>query len=477
MNKIERAFIFIFELTIAAGNFFLVYYFLKHFNLFYHLDFFASKDMIEAPQSWNYYKYFFLTAMVIWISLLWRRREHQNLNVQSYKATARHLMAKGLLFLFLFTSVSFLLKFAFLSRMFIFVYTATSIVWLIMARWIILNHAQAAFKKGHGIRHILLVGTGRRAQEFISHVAKHTEWGYRLIGLLDRDPKMKGEAIAGYRVIGTLEELPDILEKEVIDEIFFIAPQTWLEDVRKCILYCEAVGVPATISTELFDFEIASKTPKSLEGKTYLTIETRVPKGWRLFLKRVFDIFVSAFFLILTSPILLGVSIAVKLSSPGPVFFKQVRSGRNGRRFMLYKFRSMGVDAEEKLAGLQNKNEMTGPVFKITNDPRVTRVGKFLRKTSLDEFPQFWNVFKGDMSIVGPRPPLPAEVEKYEPWQRRRLSMKPGITCIWQISGRNAIDFEKWMDMDLRYIDNWSLGFDFKILSLTANAVFSGTGK
>jgi len=477
MTKIQRIFTFILELTIVSTNFFLVYFFLRHLTLFYNLDLIVDKKVFAAPQSLNLYAPAFALAVLTWIFLLWRREEHQHLNVAGYGMTARHLAVKGFLFLFFFTSAAFVLKFGFLSRSFILIYAVSCIGWLILTRWMILYRTKEALKKGQHARHVLLVGTGRRAQEFISHTAKHKEWGYRLIGLLDIDAKMKGESIAGFEVIGTLHDLPDILEREVVDEVFFITPQTWLEEVRKCILYCEAVGIPATISTELFDFEIASKVPKLLEGKTYLTIETRVPRGWGLFLKRFFDICVSVSFLILTAPILLAVACAVKWTSPGPVFFRQVRSGRNGRRFYLYKFRSMGIDAESKLAELKDKNEMTGPVFKISNDPRITTVGKFLRKTSLDEFPQFWNVLKGDMSVVGPRPPLPSEVEKYEPWHRRRLSMKPGITCIWQVSGRNGVDFEKWMEMDLRYIDNWSLRFDFKILSLTANAVFAGTGK
>lgn len=477
MTKIQRAGTFLLELAIVSINFFCVYFLLRHFKLFYHLDLITEKEIIASPQTWHLYFQVFVLVSVIWIFLLWRREEHQHFNVESYGVTARHLLVKGLLFFVIFTSVSFILKFGFLSRMFIVVYTASSIAWLTLTRWMILYRTKESLKKGHDVRHILLVGTGRRAQEFMSHVAKHTEWGYRIIGLLDCDLKMKGESIAGHLVVGILEDLPDILEREVVDEVFFITPRDWLENVRKCILYCEAVGVPATISTELFDFEIAFKVPKTLEGKTYLTIETCGPKGWGLLLKRIFDIFVSATFLILTSPIFLIVACAIRLTSSGPIFFRQVRSGRNGRRFYLYKFRSMGINAEDKLAELQHKNEMTGPVFKITNDPRVTKIGKFLRKTSLDEFPQFWNVLKGDMSVVGPRPPLPSEVEKYEPWHRRRLSMQPGITCIWQISGRNGVDFEKWMEMDLRYIDNWSLGFDLKILSLTANAVFAGTGK
>jgi len=170
-------------------------------------------------------------------------------------------------------------------------------------------------------------------------------------------------------------------------------------------------------------------------------------------------------------------ALAIKITSPGgPIIFRQKRSGMNGRVFTLYKFRTMVPNAEALKASLEAKNEMDGPVFKIRNDPRVTRVGRILRKLSIDELPQLWNVLRGDMSIVGPRPPIPAEVERYERWQRRRLSMRPGITCIWQVSGRNNVDFKRWMEMDLEYIDNWSLALDFKILLKTIPAVLSSRG-
>lgn len=465
------------DLAAVSVNFFLVYFFLKNVSPAYPCDFITSADIIKSPGSLELYLDAYFTAVLIWAVIFHWRRAYRDLYTQTYGMAARQLIGIGLIFTFIFTSACFLLKFAFLSRVFLLLYAVTSVLWLIVIHGFFLHGLIRARKAGDDIRYIILAGSGRRAQEFISHLAKNKEWGYRLIGILDIEPPMKGEKVAGYPVIGTLQDLPDILEKQVVDEVFFITPRNWLEEVRKCILYCEAVGVPATISTDLFDLEIASAFPKKLEGKTYLTVETQSPKGWELLIKRVFDICVSASVLIITSPILLIVACAVKWTSPGPVFFKQIRSGKNGRRFYLYKFRSMVANAEAQLAELKDKNEMSGPVFKMTHDPRITKVGKFLRKTSLDEFPQFFNVLKGDMSVVGPRPPLPAEVEKYEPWQRRRLSLKPGITCIWQVSGRNQIDFEQWMDMDLRYIDNWSLWLDVKILFLTGFAMINGSGK
>jgi len=204
---------------------------------------------------------------------------------------------------------------------------------------------------------------------------------------------------------------------------------------------------------------------------------TRTPSdALALGVKRAFDVVISAAVLVVLSPLFAAIALAIRIDSPGPIFFKQRRIGQSGRVFEVLKFRSMFRDAEGRLEALRAHNEMSGPVFKMANDPRVTKVGRLLRRTSLDEFPQFWNVLKGEMSIVGPRPPIPSEVRQYKRWQRRRLSMKPGITCIWQISGRNDIDFERWMELDLQYIDEWSLWGDIEIFFKTIPAVLSSRG-
>jgi exopolysaccharide biosynthesis polyprenyl glycosylphosphotransferase len=209
----------------------------------------------------------------------------------------------------------------------------------------------------------------------------------------------------------------------------------------------------------------------------FVTYMTTPDNYTGLKMKSGFDFFFSLIVVLLVSPIFVLIAIAIKLDDGGPVFFKQERVGLNGRRFYCYKFRTMVADAEELKASLMGQNEQEGPVFKITMDPRVTRVGRFLRKTSLDELPQFINVIRGEMSVVGPRPPIPSEVEKYKRWQIRRLSMKPGITCIWQVSGRNDIPFEEWMRLDMQYIDNWSLAQDALLILKTVKVMLIGTGK
>jgi exopolysaccharide biosynthesis polyprenyl glycosylphosphotransferase len=212
------------------------------------------------------------------------------------------------------------------------------------------------------------------------------------------------------------------------------------------------------------------------EGWSALSFRSTPNHGEALVAKRVMDVLGAALALLLSTPVLAIVAVAIKLEDRGPVFFGQERSGLYGRTFRMWKFRSMSVDAEAQKGALAGHNEMDGPVFKMRADPRVTRVGRFLRRTSLDEFPQFWNVLRGDMSLVGPRPPLPDEVARYARWQMRRLSMKPGITCIWQVSGRNDVDFDTWMRLDLQYIDAWSLFLDVKLLARTVPAVLRGSG-
>ena len=241
-------------------------------------------------------------------------------------------------------------------------------------------------------------------------------------------------------------------------------------------LLCEERGITARLAINFFPHVIAKTHLEELDGVPLLTFTTTPKNELLLFLRRGFDFLGSLILLIILSPIFLLVTLAIRLDSAGPIVYRQIRCGLNGRKFTLYKFRSMVQGAEVQKEELASYNIMDGPVFKMKNDPRVTRVGKFLRKTSLDELPQLINVLRGDMSFVGPRP-LPAEeVEKIKGWQRRRLSMKPGITGLWQVSGRNQIDFEQWMKLDLEYIDSWSLGLDFKILLRTIFAVLLGKG-
>jgi exopolysaccharide biosynthesis polyprenyl glycosylphosphotransferase len=267
-----------------------------------------------------------------------------------------------------------------------------------------------------------------------------------------------------------------VLQENVLDEVVFAIPRERMPAMEEAILTCEELGVPVRVSLDVVSHGRSRMTVGEVAGVPMLRFSRTPSDSLALAVKRMFDVLASAVALLALAPILAAIALAIKLDSRGPVFFRQRRVGLNGRTFPILKFRSMYVDAEARLEELRARNEMSGPVFKMADDPRVTRVGRFLRRTSLDEFPQFWNVLLGDMSVVGPRPPLPDEVRQYKQWQRRRLSVKPGNTCIWQVSGRNQIDFDQWMELDLEYIDGWSLWRDLHICLRTIPAVLSARG-
>ena len=332
-------------------------------------------------------------------------------------------------------------------------------------------------KKGLNFRRIVVVGD-KSVSSIVKQILIRPEWGYRIIAIIGNGD-LKNEFGDSITVIDPGHiNVDDILENKTIDELIYCKEKPDMEDMESLIYSCSEVGVVFRMYSPFFNM-LANKMHLHYFSTTPLLTFSNTPQDyWSLKLKQLFDIAVSALVIILFSPLFVLISIIIKISTKGPIFFKQKRVGLRGRKFWVYKFRTMVTNAEELKAELHEKNEMDGPVFKISDDPRITMIGKILRKTSLDELPQFFNVFMGDMSIVGPRPPIPEEVKCYERWQLRRLSMKPGITCLWQIMpSRNDVLFEEWMKMDLEYIDNWSLKLDFVIVLKTIRAMFRADGK
>jgi len=326
---------------------------------------------------------------------------------------------------------------------------------------------------------MVIIGTGERAQNFARKVKKTPELGYKIIGFID-DPwsgflKFQGN---GWRHLGGLNDFQEILRKNVIDEVVLSLPvKSHYDKICAIINLCEQQGIIIRFLSDLFDLKIAKSYIDNLDGTPLLTLHTVPVEQWHLVVKRVLDVTVSSIALLLLLPLFILVSVLIKLDSRGPVFFIQERVGLNKRRFKLFKFRTMIQDAEQLRDQLAKLNEVSGPVFKIKNDPRLTRVGKWLRRLSIDELPQLINVFIGDMSLVGPRPlPLVDYNGFNKEWYNRRFSVRPGITCIWQVNGRNNISFERWMELDINYIDNWSLLLDLKIILKTIPAVISCTG-
>jgi exopolysaccharide biosynthesis polyprenyl glycosylphosphotransferase len=282
----------------------------------------------------------------------------------------------------------------------------------------------------------------------------------------------------GHSLVCDLEGLPEFLRANVVDEVVIALPiRSFHADASRVAALCEEQGIILRVPSNIFNLKLAHAGAEELEGDSSVTHYTGVIEGWPVLMKRVLDFCLALAALVVVSPILVLVAALIKITSPGPIFFTQKRIGQNKRKFTIYKFRSMAVDAENQMRQLEHLNELSGPVFKIKRDPRITPVGKFLRQTSIDELPQLINVLKGDMSLVGPRPMSVRDYELFsEDWHRRRFSVRPGITCLWQVNGRNSIPFEKWMELDMQYIDKWSLWLDFKILAKTIPAVLRGSG-
>ncbi len=326
-----------------------------------------------------------------------------------------------------------------------------------------------------GTYDIVVVGSADEVLPFLKILERRQEWGLRVAGVVRPDAETLSP-VGGIRVLGTVSDLPKILMNSKIAQVFMTGRAWDTATLRGVADVCEELGVTFSMDANFLGFSVAQADLLDFDGWGVLSFTSTPRDGDALVVKRVMDVVGSLLALGLTAPLLAVVALAIKLEDGGPVLFRQERSGLYGRTFGMLKFRSMVVDAEARKAQLQHLNEMSGPVFKMDKDPRITRVGHWIRRTSLDEFPQFWNVLRGEMSLVGPRPPIPREVDHYARWQMRRLSMKPGITCIWQVSGRNEVDFETWMKLDLEYIDKWSLFLDLELLLKTLPVVIVGHG-
>jgi exopolysaccharide biosynthesis polyprenyl glycosylphosphotransferase len=331
---------------------------------------------------------------------------------------------------------------------------------------------------GRNLRNMLIIGTNHRAMEFAKKIDSKPALGYRIVGFVDQDWSGISEfRESGYSLTCDLGGLPALLRSTVVDEVVLALPVRSLHShASEIASLCEEQGIMVRLF-DVFDLKSSQSRAEVFEGRPFITHFRGSHEGWPVVVKRAIDIVASLVLLLLISPVLAITAILIKLTSPGPVLFIQKRLGFNKRRFDVYKFRTMVADAEKRITEVEHLNEVSGPVFKIKNDPRITFIGRFLRKTSIDELPQLLNVLKGDMSLVGPRPLPVRDYEGFnEDWQRRRFSVRPGITCLWQIKGRSSIPFEQWMELDLQYIDKWSLWLDLEILLRTIPAVLKGSG-
>ena len=326
---------------------------------------------------------------------------------------------------------------------------------------------------------VIVITMKNRAKRIVKELRQGDDWTVTIAGVIVMDEDMTGRTISNYSVVANKGNMMDYIRREIVDEIYVDVDSRMREELKPMVLQFEDMGITVHLRLEVLDgFKDFNASMGTFNSIPVVTFFNREFDAKDLAIKRVFDLAGSMVGIVLLAVATVIVGPIIKLESPGPIFFKQKRVGKNGRYFYLYKFRSMYVDAEERKSELMAQNEMSGLMFKMDNDPRITKVGKFIRKTSIDELPQFINVLKGDMSLVGTRPPTVNEFNQYEGHHKRRLSMKPGITGMWQAYGRNTVkDFEDVVKMDLNYIDNWSLGLDMKILGKTVVTVFINGGK
>lgn len=325
---------------------------------------------------------------------------------------------------------------------------------------------------------LIIVGSGGRALRLFDEITARRSLQYHVLGFVDSPGHHYVAPAIGERMLGSLDDLESLIARNPVDRVLICLPvSSCFNEIQRAISVCERVGVEVQIDLSDF-FSLSLAKPMFDLGEEFPAMRlTLVTEDYRLVVKRLFDVFAAAGGLVVLAPVLAVCAVLVRMSGPGPVLFTQQRYGYNRRLFSMYKFRSMVADAEQLQASLEGQNEAQGPVFKIRRDPRITPIGRLLRKTSLDELPQLINVLKGDMSIVGPRPMAIRDVQRFnEAWLMRRFSVRPGITCLWQVSGRSDTSFDTWVQLDLAYIDNWSLSLDARILLKTVPAVISGTG-
>lgn len=432
---------------------------------------------LNEGYSFSIKHYFFLAFLIPTLILLL-----QTTNISRIPRTSRY---SSLFFDFVrFTIALFpfvvlfamVLKMEMLSLSVILLYLTLNILVLYIVRIITFRFFKLYRLTGHNFRNVIVIAD-KYSEPIIEKILKNKELGFRILFIVTNSKEIKKRYLGKIKILPDKVNLKKILDVDIIDEVIYSKSEIDRESLTNVVNACEEVGVVFRLQNDLSPIKYRRGTLTHLEEIPMLTImntpSNQLALAWKTLTESIFA-FLTLFFV---SPLLLLIVILIKLDSKGPAIFKQKRVGLRGRQFYIYKFRTMVVNAEELRIKLEEQNEADGPTFKIKQDPRITRIGRFLRKTSLDEVPQLFNVLRGEMSLIGPRPPLPKEVVEYERWQLRRLSVKPGITCTWQIiPNRNDVLFEKWMKLDLNYIDNWSLRNDVGLVFKTIKSVFTNSG-
>jgi len=415
-------------------------------------------------------------ALLAWVAIAWWLEIYEQLDSGHPRVILRDAAKQCVYGALCLVVMEYALRLE-LSRFFVLLFAALAWILLLIFR-LTAGRLSGVLRRGFTRPHYLMVvGTSERARVLARALEASVEYGVRLRGFLSERPESAPPEIAleARYPVYPIHELPSLLREHVIDEIVFAVGSESLAGLEEVFLLCDEEGVRTRIAVDFFPHVNSTISLDQLGSTPLLTFSAAPYDEIRLLVKRVTDMTIAGAALIALSPLMAAIAILIRLTSPGPAIFRQVRCGLNGRQFVFYKFRSMVENAEELKPALAHLNTRE-TAFKIPGDPRQTGVGHYLRKFSIDEWPQLWNVLRGDMSLVGPRPAVPSEVERYKRWQRRRLRMRPGLTCLWAVCGRDQVDFEAWMKMDMQYIDNWSLALDWNILLRTIPRVLTGHG-
>lgn len=426
----------------------------------------------------SYYLWILPLVIALWLAVGWVTGLYREPGEETFRRTVYAALKVSLVSSVLLFALIFLSKFPYISRTLLALYVGVEFLLMVLLRLAL----PAILGRLGGLRHFLLVGDSPDAVQIASAIEANEGRGMRLYGFAVLSPEMPSiSRMSSLQLrreypVHLVNKLPDLLRQHVIDEVIFAVSKDELDHLEDIFLTCEQEGVKTRLALSFFPHIISKVSLERLREMPLLTFSTTPENEYLILLKRVIDLVMALILVTVLSPLLLVLGILIKLTSKGPILYRQTRCGLGGRKFTVYKFRSMKAGAELLKEGLGCLNEVDGPVFKIKNDPRCTPLGRLMRRLSLDELPQLFNILRGDMSFVGPRPPLPEEVEKYETWQRRRLRMQPGLTCLWAIQGRSRLNFKRWMELDLEYIDHWSPLLDWKILLKTIPAVLLGKG-
>lgn len=411
----------------------------------------------------------------VWVVVLWNSGIYRLTPRWKVWNEVRDIGRATLVVVALILSTLFLFKQTEVSRLFLVLLFVAEPTVTLVGRLAFRAGFEAMRRRGHNARYMVIVGTGQLAQDFADHVERHTGLGINVVGHL-RAPG-EGEQVVTRPMLGIIDDIEQILHAQVVDELGVCLPESasqWLEPI---IGLAAGEGKTIRVAVDPVDERIPGAVEEEFDRFLIRSIVNDGHREVGLIFKRLMDIFGATIGLLILSPLYLATALALRLADDGPIIFGQTRIGLQGRPFTMYKFRSMVADAEDRLHEVRHLNERSGAAFKASNDPRITRIGRLLRRTSVDELPQLWNVLIGSMSLVGPRPPLPNEVDEYDVWHRRRLSMKPGITGLWQVEARHEPDFDRWVEHDLDYIDEWSIWLDLKILARTLPAMLAHGGR